>query len=142
MRPARQIDSGLRERFVDGKLGGVIPVVGDEGSECALVAESEDAGLESTGAFETPMVFGDGLGEFDLQGAYGLEGFADAGAVLVEGFVLVGSEEIDLAGETVTIGVEAGAVLAILGSGAGGFLSVGEVGFELCAGCHVFNPRN
>jgi hypothetical protein len=41
------------------------------------------------------MVFGDGLGEFDLQRAYGLEGFADAGAVLVESSVLCGGEQTD-----------------------------------------------
>ena len=80
------------------------------------------------------MVFGDGLGEFDLQRTDGIEGFADAGAVFVEGFVLLGSEEADLACQTVTISVETGAMLAVFGSGAGGFLSVGEVGFELCAG--------
>jgi hypothetical protein len=72
------------------------------------------------------MVFGDGLGEFDLQRAYGLEGFADAGAVLVEGFVLVGGEKTDLAGEAVTIG-EAGAMLACFGLGTGGFLSVSDL---------------
>ena len=101
----------------------------DECSECALVAESEDAGLESTCAFETPMVFGDGLGELELQRAHGFEGFTDAGAVFVESFMLVGSEKLDLAGEAVTIGVEAGAVLTVLASGACRFLSVSDVRF-------------
>ena len=104
--------AGLGECLVDGKLGGVIPVRRGEGSECALLAESEDAGLDGASAFQPPMVFSDGLGELDLQPADGIEGIANAGAVLVEGFVLVGCEEIDLAGEAVTIGVEAGAVLA------------------------------
>jgi len=36
---------------------------------------------------------------------------------------------VDLAGEAVTISVETGAVLAVHGGGAGGFLSVEEVGF-------------
>jgi len=88
----------LGKRFVDGKLGRVVPVVGDEGSECALMAESEDAGFEGTGAFQAPMVFGDGLREFELERAYRVEGFADAGAVFVEGLVLVGGEKLDLAG--------------------------------------------
>ena len=132
----------MGEGFVDGKLGGVIPVRRGEGAECAVLAESEDAGFDGAGAFQAPMVFGDGLRKLDLQCAYGLEGFANAGAVLVEGFVLVGSEKLNLAGEAVTIGVETGAVFAFVGYGAGGFLSVGEVGFELCAGCHVVNLRN
>jgi hypothetical protein len=89
--------------------------------------ESEDAGFEGTRAFEAPVVFGDGLSEFDLERAYWVEGFADAGAAFVEGFVLVGGEKIDLAGESVTIGVEAGAMLAFFGFGASGFLSVGDV---------------
>ena len=89
------------------------------------LAESEDAGFDGAGAFETPVIFGEGLGEIDLQRADGFEGFADAGAVLVEGLVLVGGEEADLASEAVAIGVEAGTVLAFFGLGAGGMLSVG-----------------
>ena len=42
--------AGSGERFVDGKLGGVVAGVGDEGSECALMAESEDAGFEGASA--------------------------------------------------------------------------------------------
>jgi len=46
---------------------------------------------------------------------------------LVEGLVLFGGEETDLAREAVTIGVETGAMLACFGFGTGGFLSVGDV---------------
>jgi hypothetical protein len=52
------------------------------------------------------------MSEFELKGTYGIEGFADAGAVLVEGFVLVGGEKLDLAGD-------------------------GAVGRRLIGGCHV-----
>ena len=55
------------------------------------------------------------------------QGFADAGAVLVEGLVLFGGEETDLAREAVTIGVETSAMLAFFGFGTGGVLSVGDV---------------
>jgi hypothetical protein len=72
------------------------------------------------------VVFGDGLRQFGFQSAHGFERFADAGAVLVEGFVLVGGEKTDLAGEAVTIG-EAGAMLACFGLGTGGFLSVSDL---------------
>ena len=108
--------AGSGQGFVDRKLGGVVAVVSDESSECAEMAKSEDAGFEGAGALEAPMVFGVGLSEIDLQRAYGVEGFADAGAVFVEGFVLVGGEKLDLAGEAVTIGVEPGAMLTFFGS--------------------------
>jgi hypothetical protein len=52
-------------------------------------------------------------------------------------FVLVGGEKLDLAGEAVTIGVEAGAVLPFFGSRPRRFLRVSVVGVELRAGCHV-----
>jgi len=42
--------------------------------------------------------------------------------------LLAGGDKTDLAGEAVTIGVEAGALLAFFGSGTGGFLSVGDGG--------------
>jgi hypothetical protein len=119
--------AGSGERFVDGKLGGVVTIGCGEGAEVAEVAESEDTGFNGAGAFEAPAVFGDRLGEIELQRAYRCEGFADAGAVLVEGFVLVGGEKADLAGEAVTISVEAGAMLAFFGFGTRRFLSVGDV---------------
>ena len=74
-----------------------------------------------------PVVFGDGLRQFGFQRADGFERFADTGAVLLEGLVLVGGEEMDLAGEAVTIGVEAGAMFAWFGFGTGGFLRVSDV---------------
>ena len=121
---------GLRDGLVELTLADGL------GKILRHLADSEDAGFEGAGAFEAPLVFGDGLGEFDLQRADGFEGFVNAGAVLLEGFVLVDCEEMDLAGEAVTIGVEARAMFAGFGSGAGGFLSVSEVGFELRAGTH------
>jgi len=91
----------------------------------AEVAKSEDAGFEGAGAFEAPAVLGDGLGEIELERAHGFEGFADAGAVLVEGLLLVGGEKADLAGEAVTISVETGAMLGFFGSGTRRVLGVG-----------------
>jgi len=65
--------TGTGERFVDGKLGGVVAVRCGEGAELAEVTKSEDAGFESAGAFEAPAVFSDGLGEIDLKGAHRFE---------------------------------------------------------------------
>jgi hypothetical protein len=96
-------------------------------AELTEYASSENAGFDGAGALEAPVVFGDGLGESGLQGAHGFEGFADAGAVVVEGLLLADGEKTDLASEPVTIGVEAGAMLAWFGFGTGGFLSVGDV---------------
>ena len=78
--------------FVDREPGGIVAVARGDGSECAELAESEDAGLDGAGALEPSMVFGDGLGEIEFERAYWCEGIADASAVLVEGFVLIGSE--------------------------------------------------
>jgi len=100
----REPGAGLGERFVDGKLGGVIPVRRGEGAE---LAESKDAPFEGTGGFEAPVVFGDRLLQIEFQCAHEFEGFADAGAVLVERLVLLPDEKADLAGQAVTIGVEA-----------------------------------
>ena len=88
-------------------------------------ASSENAGFDGTRALEAPMIFRDGLRQFGFESAHGWEGFADAGAVLVEGLVLVGGEKTDLASEAVTISVEAGAMLAFFGFGARGMLGVG-----------------
>jgi hypothetical protein len=113
----REPGAGLGERFVDGKLGGVIPVRRGEGAESA---ESKDARFEGTGGFEAPVVFGDGLLQIEFQCAHGFEGFADAGAVWVERLVLLPCEKADLAGQAVTIGVEARVMLAFFGRDAGG----------------------
>ena len=88
------------------------------------LAEREDAGFDGAGAVEAPVVFGDGLGELLLENADGGEGFDDGLAVFLEGVVLFGGEEVDLAGESVFVGVETGALLAGLGcwpGWAGGF---------------------
>ena len=66
------------------------------------LAGGENASFDGTGTFEAPAIFGDGLSETELQRAYGSERLADAGAVLVEGFVLAGGEKADLASEAVT----------------------------------------
>jgi hypothetical protein len=55
---------------------------------------------------EAPVVLGDGLGEIGFESPYGGEGFADAIAVLVEGFLVFRGVDDDLAGESVAEGVE------------------------------------
>jgi hypothetical protein len=84
------------------------------------LAESEDAGFDGAGAIEAPLVFGDGLGELLLENAERNEGFDDGLAMFLEGFVLFGSEKVDLAGEAVFVRVETGALPAGLGSGPAG----------------------
>jgi hypothetical protein len=72
---------GFGKRFVNGNLSGVFSNSPVEVAELAEYASSENASFDSTSAFETPVVFGDGLRQFGFQSAHGLEGFADAGAV-------------------------------------------------------------
>jgi hypothetical protein len=79
------------------------------------VADSEDAGFYGACAVEAPFVGGDGLGEFLLENADGSKSFDDGLAVFFEGIVLVGGAQVDLAGESVFVGVDAGALLACLG---------------------------
>jgi len=89
------------------------------------LAESEDAGLDGAGAVEAPFVFSDGLGDLPLENAGGGEDFDDGLAVFLEGLVLFGGEKVDLAGEAVFVGVDAGALHAGVRSWpgcAGGFL--------------------
>jgi hypothetical protein len=78
----------------------------------ARLAESEDAGFDGAGAVEAPVVCGDGLGELPLEDADGGEGFDDGLAVFLEGIVLIGGAKMDLAGESVFVGVDTGALLA------------------------------
>jgi hypothetical protein len=62
------------------------------------------------GELEAPVVFADGAGESEFEFADGREGFDDAFAMSFEGLLFVGSEQVNLAGEAVPIGVETGAV--------------------------------
>jgi hypothetical protein len=75
------------------------------------------AGFEGAGAVEAPFVFGDGLGEILLENADWGKGLDDGLAVLLEGFVLFGGEEVDLASEAVFVGVETRALLPGVGFG-------------------------
>jgi hypothetical protein len=84
-----------------------------------LPAGGEDGGFHGADALEAPAVFGNGLGDIDFESADGGEGFADAFAVSVEGGLLSGGEQVDLAGESVFVGVETGALRAGLTFGGG-----------------------
>ena len=99
-----------------------------------VMAEGEDVIFDGAGAVETPFVFGDGLGDLEFEGTFGLVGFADGGAEGFEGVAVLIGEDGDLAGEAVTPGVEGGADFALRGFGAGGLLGVAAVGFELLFG--------
>ncbi len=89
-----------------------------------------------------PAAFSDGLSEIDFEGADWGETFADAFAVRVEDGLLFGGEDVDLAGESVFVGVETAALGAGLASGcgrAGGFFGkLGVVPGDDLSHCLLF----
>src|SRR5215467_7630740 len=101
------------------------------------MALGENGVFEGAGAVESPFVLGDGFGEIELQGADGGEGFADGFTVFLEGGLVFGGMDDDLAGESVAEGVQGRAPFAFLGARASGNLRVGAVGDELSFG-HVW----
>ena len=116
--------SGLGEGVIDlGKAGAVggVPVH----------AESERARLDGAGALEAPLVGGDGLNNLALKIGCRGEGFLDDLAVFVEGLLLCGSGDADLAGESVAIGVQAATRLAFGGFGTCGAGRVRGWSFEV-----------
>ena len=108
--------------------------VGEGGGFAFFVAEAEGVEFDGAGAIDAPLVLRDGDGELVFVGSDGFEGGDEA---LFEGFVgeavgFVHDEE--LAGEAMAAGVHGGVGFAGFGAGAGGFLSVAEVGEELGLG--------
>jgi hypothetical protein len=95
------------------------------------IAEREDVGLDGEDAIETPVVVGDRLSDLELEGVCGLEAVQELGAELVVGRAVFGGEDGGLPGEAVAEVVQADALAARGGRGAGGMESVAAVGFEL-----------
>jgi hypothetical protein len=71
------------------------------------------------GAVEAPVVLGDELGEGGFESANGSERPADVVTVLLEGLLVFGSVDDDLAGEAVAEGVQGRASFAFFGARAG-----------------------
>jgi membrane protein len=100
-------DAGLGEGDVDlGVAGGAVGGLAD--------ADGVDGAFDGDAAVEGPAVGGDGLDEVGFQAADGGQGLVDAGAVFAVGDLVVGGQDVDLAGEAVAVGVE-GARVAVLG---------------------------
>ena len=92
-------DAGLGEGDVDlGVAGGAVGGLAD--------ADGVDGAFDGDAAVEGPAVGGDGLDEVGFQAADGGEGLVDAGAVFAVGDLVVGGQDVDLAGEAVAVGVE------------------------------------
>ena len=86
------LDFAVDALFVDGEEGeffGIAPEgagLGEGGVDLGVVgvdigvgggvAEGDDVVFDGAGAVETPFVFGDGLGDLDFEGAFGVVGEA------------------------------------------------------------------
>ena len=86
--------------------------------------------VRGTDAIETPVGSGDVAGDGGFFGGDGRELGDDGVDIGVGGEALGVGEDVDLAGDVVTAGIEAGRFLAFFGFGASGFLCVGAVGCE------------
>jgi hypothetical protein len=63
-----------------------------------LEAEGEDGVFEGSGAVETPVVLGHGMGERSFEGTDASKRSADGVAVFLEGGLVLRSMDNDLAG--------------------------------------------
>jgi len=113
--------SGLGESVIDLGVAGVVGRV-------LVHAQGERAGFDGAGTLQAPAVVGDGLRDVALKIADGGEGIEDDFTVLVMGLLLFGSEDAELAGESVAISIEAAAALAFGSLGACGMIGTQEVG--------------
>ena len=123
-------DAGLGEGGVD--LG----VIDIDIAGFFEMAEGEEVVFGGAAAIETPVIFGDGLGEAALVGGFGREVSDDFGAVGDEGGAGFVGHDGDLAGDAMLEGVHSGTAATAFGSGAGGFLGVTKIGGDLGGGCH------
>jgi hypothetical protein len=80
---------------------------------------------------ETPLVFGYGLGDLGFEGSDGEVGLAEVAGEGFEGVAVFFGHGEYLAGEAVVPAMEGGADFAFGGFGAGGFLGVAPVCFDL-----------
>ena len=138
--------------FVEGEIGEGFGLVaefcgGGEGQAEVIVfgsavatafgrAEHLDVVLDGRDAHDAPSGIGEKLDEFLFFRSLGFVSVAEVLAMGFELGQLFGGENEDLAGESVTMGVQASAPLAVVGFGAGGVLGIcpvdfGSVGFGL-----------
>jgi hypothetical protein len=92
-------------------------------------AEHEQVVFERGDAVESPGGVGESLDELSLGGAFGLVFGREGAEVGVVGVVILAGHDDDVAGESVTEGVEGGALLALGSYGAGGVLRVTAIDF-------------
>ena len=86
--------------------------------------------LERGDSVEPPGGVGESLDELGFSGSFGLVCFGgEAAEVSVVGIVILVGHDDDMAGESVTEGVECGALLAFGSYGAGGVLRVTAIDF-------------
>ena len=85
--------------------------------------------LERGDAVEPPGGVGESLDELGFGGAFGLVFGGESAEVSVVGVVILVGHDDDVAGESVTEGVECGTLLAFGGYGAGGVLRVTAIDF-------------
>ena len=85
--------------------------------------------LERGDAVEPPGGVGESLDELGFGGAFGLVLGGESAEVGVVGVVILVGHDDDVAGESVTEGVECGTLLAFGSYGAGGVLRVTAIDF-------------
>src|SRR5437660_49701 len=119
----------LAKHFGHGEGGVDLVVFGVYTVRLFRDAQSEHIGFEGSGAIQAPREIGYGLGELNLGGVLRLVLIVESFAVALVGDEVVGRQDDGLAGESVTEGVEGGALFAGLGARAGRFTSVFPTGF-------------
>ena len=124
---------------INGADGGLEAGVGER--VCA--GYGDFVGEFGFGAFTADLLPGGGeslVEKDELEGGFGLELFVEIGP---EGVELVrearGNKDV-LGSEPVTGGVAGGALFALVRDGAGGFLRVGAIGFDLFCRGHLVSP--
>jgi hypothetical protein len=118
-----------------GEEGVYLGIFGVDGVAEFVEAEGVDAALAGMSAMEAPLLIGESLDQVGFGGALGLPFdpvFVAEGLVELE--VLTGEDD-DLAGQAVTDGIEAGALFAGGGAGAGAALSVLAIGEDFEVRC-------
>jgi hypothetical protein len=92
-------------------------------------AEHEQVVLERGDSVEPPGGVGESLDELGFGGSFGLVFGGESAEVRVVGVVILVGHDDDVAGESVTEGVESGTLLAFGSYGAGGVLGVTAIDF-------------
>ena len=90
------VDFGIGDVDACGAEMHGVGIAGEAGTE---MADGEHVGFDGASAVHAPVVFGDGLGELDFEGAFGREAFDDGGAEFVVGFAIFVGHQVYLAGK-------------------------------------------